>query len=383
MVVGAGIVGAACAYYLARAGLSILVVDGVGIAGGSTSAGEGNILLSDKLPGPELELALLSNDLWRALQSDLGEHIELESKGGLVVAQTAEQLAALRDQARSQRDAGVEAVPVSTREVAELEPCLRPGLPGGVLYPGDMQVQPMLATAHLLRARGSACKLRVVTGCRVQGIELDRNGSVESVQTSKGRIATKILVNAAGVGAGDVARLAGVHLPIAPRRGFILVTEPIPHVINHKVYSTDYVGSVASDSASLQTATVVEGTKAGTVLIGASRERVGLDTRVNWRIIERLAWQAIATFPFLANVKLLRVYSGFRPYCPDHLPVIGMDPRVGGLIHACGHEGAGIGLSLATGKLVSEAVLGHPYSVDTAPFCATRFSSSESNSVMR
>jgi glycine/D-amino acid oxidase-like deaminating enzyme len=173
--------------------------------------------------------------------------------------------------------------------------------------------------------------------------------------------------------------MGGVHLPIAPRRGFILVTEPLPHVINHKVYSTDYVGSVASDSALLQTATVVEGTKAGTVLIGASRERVGLDTKVDWKIIERLAGQAIAAFPFLARVELIRVYSGFRPYCPDHLPVIGADPRVGGLIHACGHEGAGIGLSLATGKLVSQAVLGIPYSIDVAPFRATRFSSNESN----
>jgi glycine/D-amino acid oxidase-like deaminating enzyme len=378
-VVGAGIVGAACAHYLAQAGLSVLVIDGVGIAGGSTSAGEGNILLSDKLPGPELELALLSNHLWRALQSDLGEHIELESKGGLVVAQTAEQLAALRDQARRQRDAGVDAVPVDDVEVAELEPRLRAGLLGGVFYPGDMQVQPMLATAHLLRARGSSCRLRVVTGCRVEGIELDRNGSVESVQTSQGRISTSVVVNAAGVGAGEVARMGGVHLPIAPRRGFILVTEPLPHVINHKVYSTDYVGSVASDSALLQTATVVEGTKAGTVLIGASRERVGLDTKVDWKIIERLARQAIAAFPFLARVELIRVYSGFRPYCPDHLPVIGADTRVGGLIHACGHEGAGIGLSLATGELVSQAVLGIPYSIDVAPFRATRFSSSESN----
>ena len=99
----------------------------------------------------------------------------------------------------------------------------------------------------------------------------------------------------------------------------------------------------------LQTSVVVEGTAAGTVLIGASRERVGFDRTVSLPVIRTLAAQAIGVFPFLADVGLMRSYLGFRPYCPDHLPVIGADPRVPGLIHAAGHEGAGIGLAPATG----------------------------------
>ena len=110
------------------------------------------------------------------------------------------------------------------------------------------------------------------------------------------------------------------------------------------------MANVASDDAGLETSVVVEGTRAGTVLIGASRERVGFDRTMSLPVLRRLAAQAVGLFPFLAEVNLLRSYLGFRPYCPDHLPVIGPDPRVPGLVHACGHEGAGIGLSAATGS---------------------------------
>ena len=86
IVVGAGVVGAACAYYAARAGLRVTVLDRGPVAGGTTGAGEGNLLVSDKEPGPELELALLSTQLWQELAELLPPRIEYEPKGGLVVA---------------------------------------------------------------------------------------------------------------------------------------------------------------------------------------------------------------------------------------------------------------------------------------------------------
>jgi glycine/D-amino acid oxidase-like deaminating enzyme len=85
-------------------------------------------------------------------------------------------------------------------------------------------------------------------------------------------------------------------------------------------------------------------------------------------VLRKLAAQAVGLFPFLAEVNLLRSYVGFRPYCPDHLPVIGPDPRVPGLVHACGHEGAGIGLSLATGHLIAQTVTGAAPDLDLTPF---------------
>ncbi|HEU5470600.1 MAG TPA: FAD-binding oxidoreductase [Actinophytocola sp.] len=364
VVIGAGIVGAACAYYAARAGLAVTVVDRGPLAGGTTSAGEGNILLSDKLPGPELDLGLLSYRLWREL--DIGP-IELEPKGGLMIASTEAAMSTVDDLATAQRASGVDAIMVS--DLAAYEPRLRPGLPGGAYYPQDLQVQPMLATARLLRA---APNLEVHYGHPVTAIETDR-GRVVAVRTAGRRIPTGAVVNAAGVWAGEVAGLAGVTLPIAPRRGFVLVTEPLPPLVRYKVATADYLDNVASGDAGLQASAVVEGTPSGTILIGASRERVGFDRGFALPVLRRLAAQAIALFPFLAGVRLLRAYRGFRPYSPDHLPMIGPDPRVAGLFHACGHEGAGIGLSQATGRVIAAELTGAPRLLDLTPFRPERF----------
>jgi len=170
-----------------------------------------------------------------------------------------------------------------------------------------------------------------------------------------------------------VAASAGVSLPVLPRRGFVLVTVPVGTLVRHKVYAAGYVADVASDAADLQTSPVVESTPAGTILIGASRERVGFDRAVSLPVLRRLAAQAVALFPVLARVPALRAYRGFRPYCPDHLPVIGPDPRAPGLYHACGHEGAGIGLAPATGRLLAQLVTGAEPDLDPHPFRPERF----------
>ncbi|HET7829652.1 MAG TPA: FAD-dependent oxidoreductase, partial [Candidatus Limnocylindrales bacterium] len=346
VIVGAGMVGAATAYSLTRAGLRVAVIDRAGIAGGTTSAGEGNVLVSDKAPGPELDLALQSSARWRSLAGDLGaESLEYEPKGGVVVARTADGVAALARLADGQRAAGVTVDMVDPAGLAELEPNLTGDVAGGAWYPQDAQVQPMLAAATLLRAARAGGAL-VHLGTTVRGIARDVAGEVTGVRTDDPElpsIAAPWVVNAAGTWAGQVAELAGAPIPVLPRRGFILVTEPLPRVVRHKVYTADYVANVASSDAGLETSVVVEGTRGGTVLIGASRERVGFDRTFSLPVVRRLAAQAVGLFPFLADVSLLRSYLGFRPYCPDHLPIIGEDPRAPGLVHACGHEGAGIG----------------------------------------
>ncbi|MFJ5994897.1 NAD(P)/FAD-dependent oxidoreductase [Streptomyces sp. NPDC092370] len=370
VVVGAGVVGAAAALYAARAGLDTVVVDRGPVAGGTTGAGEGNLLVSDKEPGPELELALLSARLWADLAREgLGEVVEYEAKGGVVVAATERARAGLEELAAAQRAAGVEAVPVPPDRLTDLEPYLTPGLAGGVHYPQDAQVMPALAAAHLLRAS----KARVLTGWEVTGILRGPGGAVRGVRTGRGDLHAPAVVNAAGTWGGEVAARAGVTLPVLPRRGFVLVTEPLPPRIRHKVYAADYVADVASDSAALQTSPVVEGTPAGPVLIGASRERVGFDRSPSLPALRALAAGATGLFPFLAGVRALRTYAGFRPYLPDHLPAIGADPRAPGLFHACGHEGAGIGLATGTGHLLAQVLTGRTPDLDLGPFRADRF----------
>ncbi len=400
VVVGAGVVGAACAFHAASAGLDVTVVDRGPVGAGTTSRGEGNVLLSDKEPGPELALARLSRTLWDEAGRELGaDTLELEPKGGLVVASTDESLAALREFAARQEAAGVRAEPVD--RVRDLEPHLAPGIPGGVHYPQDAQVQPVLAAAALLRAavrRGARFHTGEVVGALTTR-DGDRTplgptplgptshgptshgptshgpapvgpvpegpvpgGRITGVRTAAGEVLpADAVVNAAGTWGGEVGRRLGAPVEVLPRRGFVLVTEPLPPMVRHKVYSADYVANVASSDAGLETSCVVEGTRGGTILVGASRERVGFDTTLNTAVVARLAAQACRLFPFLRGVHLMRAYRGFRPYCPDHLPVIGPDPRVPGVVHACGHEGAGIGLAPGTGALVTAHLLGRPW----------------------
>jgi len=370
VVVGAGVVGAACAYFLARAGVRVTVVERGAVAGGTSGRGEGNLLVSDKPPGPELSLALRSLTLWTDLASTLDD-FEYEAKGGLVVASTPDGLAALLRLADDQRRAGVSVE--SDVDLRSSEPHLRDGLAGGVFYPQDSQVQPMLAAARLVHAAvGQGASVR--NGCTVTGVELDASGAVRAVRTSNGPIPTGAVVNAAGTWASSIASLAGVTVPVRPRRGFILVTEPLPaDTVRHKVYSAEYVADVASSASDLQTSAVVESTRSGTVLIGASRERVGFDATFSLPVLARLAAQAVDLFPVLGAVHAIRAYYGFRPYSPDHLPIIGPDPRVPGLLHACGHEGAGVGLAPATAELVTAAITGTAPPVDPDPFRPDRF----------
>jgi glycine/D-amino acid oxidase-like deaminating enzyme len=368
VIIGAGIVGSMCAHYVSKTGLKTLVIDRGTVASGTTGAGEGNIMVSDKSPGPELELALISRDLWFEVADDVGNEFELVAKGGLSVSRgDAGNLFAL---AESQINVGVQATKVAASEIRKLEPYISEAIQSGVHYPQDAQCQPMLAAAHILRIsqkRGT----NFIGHQEVLKIETLSQGLI--VRTGEYEIECEFVVNAAGTWAGEIAKLAGSELPIMPRRGFILVTAPLPHYVNHKVYDSDYVDNVASSDADLQTSTVIEGTKSGTILIGASRERVGFDRSIDVKVIKKLARQATSLFPILRSAQILRVYNGFRPYSPDHLPVIGPDSKIPRLLHCAGHEGAGIGLSAASGKLIAQIINGKAPLVNPEPFLPARF----------
>jgi glycine/D-amino acid oxidase-like deaminating enzyme len=381
LVVGAGIIGAAVAGRLAAAGLDVCLLDRAGPAAGTSSAGEGNVLVSDKVPGPELALALRGTELWHQLAAEAGEageRVEFEAKGGLLVAHDERELEALSSFAESQRQLGAHVEIVTGAALHELEPALTESVSGGAFYDQDCQVQPMLAVDFLVRqfgARGG----RLVRGAEVVGAEHDGQGAICSVRTTVGTVAVgTCVVNSAGPWAGEVARRLGAAIPVEPRRGHVLVTEPEPLFVRHKVCEAGYVGTVHDDGAApsksgLACSAVVEATRSGTLLLGSSREFVGFSRELDPGVVSTIAARAIALFPDLARARLMRAYVGFRPTTPDRLPIIGADRAVDGLYHATGHEGAGIGLALVTAEIVEALVTGQTPAMDVSPFAPERF----------
>ncbi|MDP5226532.1 MULTISPECIES: FAD-binding oxidoreductase [Arthrobacter] len=371
LVIGAGVIGAATAYFAARAGLSVTLVDQGLPASGTSSACEGNILVSDKELGPELELTRYSLSVWKG---ELAEHRhlwEFEAKGGIIVASQPSSLESLNRVMSVQRGFGVAVEELDPAALRKAEPHINPAALGGAYYPEDSQVQPMLVAAQLVRLATEAGAV-FHAGVTVTGMMRDGD-RVTGVRTSRGDFAAGNVVNCTGTWAGEIGALAGVNVPVMPRRGFVMVTEPLPPMVHHKVYAAEYIDNVGSSDAGLQASPVVEGTPGGTILIGSTRERVGFDRTVSTEALRRLAQNATGLFPFLSSVRAIRHYHGFRPYCPDHLPVIGHDDRAPGLWHAAGHEGAGIGLSVGTGKLLSQALTGQATDVDLTPFAPARF----------
>jgi glycine/D-amino acid oxidase-like deaminating enzyme len=383
VVIGAGILGAAISRELARDGHDVTVLERAAAASGTSGRGEGNILVSDKGPGPELELARLSRALWpqvaRDLREELGDEfpsVEFEPKGGLVVSTTTTGADPLLAFAAAQRSAGIRADVIDAATAHTLEPHLTDATTAAIHYPEDAQIQPVIATeAFLASARRAGA--RVLTGHEVTGALRDATGALVGVRArvssgSEVRVAADAVVNAAGPWGAAVGDALGAPIPVRPRRGMVLVTTRMPHRVFHKVYDADYVGAVESSSADLQTSSVVESTASGTVLIGSSREQVGFRDEFRSRIVADLARKAILLFPFLAGASLMRSYSGFRPYMPDHLPIIGEDPRVPGLWHANGHEGAGIGLATGTAALIAALMAGRETPIAAAPFSVAR-----------
>ncbi len=370
VVIGAGVVGAACARELSLAGFDVLVVDRGRPAGGTTSHGEGNLLVSDKGPGAELRLARLSARLWPEIAAELGDACEFDPKGGIVVATTEAGARALTAFATDQAAAGVRTETLSTVDLAAAEPALTREVTAAVRYPEDAQVQPAGATLALL---GSALAhgARLRTGTEVTGAVV-RGGRITGVRVPGEVFDADVVVNAAGPWAGEVSARLGAPIAVRPRRGEVLVTTPMPGVVRHKVYDADYVGAVGSGDGELQTSAVVESTRGGTILIGSSRRRVGFDDTIVPDVLSAIAVKALRLFPSLADAAVMRAYGGFRPYVDDHLPVLGEDPRLGNLWHATGHEGAGIGLSVGTARLLRELLTGASPSMPVDEFTVDR-----------
>jgi D-hydroxyproline dehydrogenase subunit beta len=372
VVVGAGIIGAACAYFLARQGARVHLFEREHIASGTSGACEGNVLAWDKDLGRELPLALRSAELWATLADELGREFEYDRKGSVVVAETEAELAAARERAAALASHGVASELLDAAGLRDAEPHSAPDLPGGVLYPADAQLEPRLATMALAEAAVQA-GAALHRGVGVERIVRDDRGRAIAVDTSAGRVATDAVVVAAGVWTPALLARCGLSLPVTPRKGQIVVVERSRVRFARKLSEAGYLSAVESDDEALRVAMVVESTASGTTLLGSSREHAGFRCDADLDVAAGIARRAARFFPVLRDAQVIRIYAGLRPLSPDHLPIIGPLRNAENICVATGHEGAGIGLAPATGELVAAWYTGAATTVPAVWFSPDRF----------
>jgi glycine/D-amino acid oxidase-like deaminating enzyme len=381
VVVGAGIVGAACALALARDGLRVLVVESRFAGGGATAAAMGHLVVMDDSEA-QFELSSYSLRLWTELAAELPADCEDDPCGTLWLAAEEAEMARVRAKAGYYRTRGVAAEILDAKQLAAAEPRLRGGLAGALLVPGDRVIYPPNAVRFLLaRAADHGAELR-------QGFSVSRIAA-GVVEGQGERIAAPLLINAAGAAAPALTP----GLPIVPRRGHLVITDRYPGLCRHQLVELGYLDSAHGRCAAGDPAGVAAGPAGavaepatgsvafnvqpratGQLLIGSSRELVGWDRGFNHRLERRMIGRALDFLPLLAGAAALRGWIGFRPATPDNLPLVGPWPEVPGLWIAGGHEGLGVTTSLASAQLIADLVAGRQPEIDPAPYAPGRVS---------
>jgi glycine/D-amino acid oxidase-like deaminating enzyme len=363
VVVGAGIVGAACALALAREGLRVLVLEGGFAGGGATAAAMGHLVVMDDSEA-QFALTAWSLRLWTELAGELPADCEDDPCGTLWLAASEAEMDRVRAKAAYYLARGVAAEVLDAAQVAAAEPRLRHGLAGALRVPGDRVIYPPNAVRFLLaRAADHGAELweRFFVS-RVGGGVVEGHGE---------RIAAPLVVNAAGAAAPALTP----GLPIVPRKGHLVITDRYPGFCRHQLVELGYLDSAHAPRQGAAAAAVafnVQPRATGQVLIGSSRELVGWDASRNRGLERRMIGRAVGFLPPLAGVAALRGWIGFRPATPDNLPLIGPWPETSGLWIAGGHEGLGITASLATARLLADLIAGRRSEIDAAPFAPAR-----------
>jgi glycine/D-amino acid oxidase-like deaminating enzyme len=363
VVIGGGVIGAASAYYLAKAGLRVTLVERRGLAHEASGANVGLVTLfttySHEEPdtGPFYHLARASADAYLSLGDEVGLDIEYERSGGVVFADTEEKLRGIRRAYEGYHAHGVPVEWLDPDGVRACEPAFsHDGILGGVFCPLNGYVNPMLATrAFALGARQHGATL--LLGTVVQGIACDQ-GRVQVVQTSAGDIPCAFVVNAAGAWGAAIGAMVGVKIPVIPARGQILLTEPAPRIIRRVVSG--------GEPAARQT-------RRGNVLIGSMVENVGFDKGVTTGVLGHFARGILLHFPKLQGLQVIRTWAGLRPASPDHNPIIQLLEEPSGFCLATGHSKRGMIQAGGTGQLVAELILGKSPFLSLAPFSLGRF----------
>jgi glycine/D-amino acid oxidase-like deaminating enzyme len=361
IIVGAGIVGAACAAACARAGLKVLVLDRGPVSGGTTGAGMGHLVVMDDSEA-QFALTSYSRGLWHELAPELPAEVEYDPCGTLWVAADELEMTEVRRKQSRYTQAGVRVEVIEAQELRAAEPNLRPGLAGGLRVLGDAVVYPPCAARFLLtQARQHGAEVRLGQGVT----ELLAEGGVRLTDGSS--LAAGRSVNATGPWSPTLS--PGVK--VRQRKGHLVITDRHPGFVSHQIVELGYLKS-AHGATQNSVAFNLQPRKNGQMLIGSSRQFDAQDTVVEQPILERMLHRAFEYLPSLGQLSALRVWTGHRAATPDKLPLIGPSPEHERIWLATGHEGLGITTSLGTGCLLADLMLGRPTEIPAAPYAPGR-----------
>lgn len=362
IIVGAGIVGAACADQCARQGMSVLVVDRDVVGSGATAAGMGHIVVMDDSEA-QFSLTRYSQRLWQQLRPELPPDIEYEPCGTIWVASDEDEMAEVRRKQEYYLSRSVPVQVLDARALEEAEPHLRKGMAGGLLVAEDGVLYPPCAARFLLeRAQRSAAQVQL--GSAVSQIG---HGMVRLANGSE--FSAAIIINAAG--AWSSALTPG--LGIKKRKGHLLITDRYPNFVRHQLVELGYLRS-AHCSAGDSVAFNVQPRKTGQVLVGSSRQYDAEYGEVDNAILARMLNRVEEYLPGLSQMSAIRAWTGFRAATADKLPLIGPWPEDRTIWLATGHEGLGITTSLATARLLSDQITGAKSAIPAEPYLPSRVS---------
>lgn len=356
IVVGAGIVGAACADLAAAEGLRVAIVEPGPIGGGATAASMGHLVVMDDDPA-ELALSRWSQQIWEAY-AQLPE-AEFSRCGTLWVARDEREYAGIAAKIARLAQAGVVAEAVDANALYELEPELAPGLAGGMLVAAEAVVYPPRVAEFLVK-RATTRNTQLHLGRRVHALSGD--GVVLDGGT---RLSGPVLV-ATGCALPELLPM----LPLRARKGHLVITDRYPAFVRHQLLELGYADS-AHGNAPTSVAFNVQPRPTGQVLIGSSRE-FDSSSEVSMTIVRRMLERAFAFLPRLCDLQALRIWTGLRPTTPDGRPYLGAVPGLRDVWVAAGHEGLGITTALASAHLVIDQLLGRRSAIDPAPYLPSR-----------
>jgi glycine/D-amino acid oxidase-like deaminating enzyme len=361
VVVGAGIVGTACAAEFAQLGMRVAMIDQDVIGGGATATGMGHIVVMDDSEA-QFALTRYSQAIWQELRPDLPRDVEYEQCGTIWVAADEEEMKAVFRKRAYYNERGVPAEVLSSRELECLEPNLRKGMAGGLLVPEDAVLYPPCAARFFIERSHSL-------GTTLYSDTVVRIGRGEAQLANGSRLSAAAIVNAAGTWA--IALTPGIA--VKKRKGHLVITDRCPGFVRHQLVELGYLKSAHSVTAD-SVAFNVQPRQTGQLLIGSSRQYGAEHKEVDGNILSRMVQRAQHYLPSVANTSAIRVWTGFRAATPDKLPLIGPWPADSTVYLATGHEGLGITMALGTAKLIAAQVTGGEAAIPIEPYLPARIS---------